>query len=192
MVCFFLFLIQLYLLMQQMRFQSLGWEDPLEGEVAPHFSTLAWKIPWTEEPGGLSSRRVQRVSPDYQTEHTLEHTCTTVRPLVICYRLSTEWLFVNMIIGFYKKTRLADTWQAFNTYSMLRSWKICFSMKFCLHLYNFTPWQETRVHLKLSFSEVALELLSMNPRDQARYRSGSINNTTLMLLFFELSLLELL
>lgn len=66
-------------------------------------------------------------------------------------------------------------------------------MKFYLHLYNFIAWQETRVHLKLSFSDVVLELLLMNPvRDQARYRSGHINNTTPILLFFELSLLELL
>ena len=34
---------------------SLGQEDPLEGETAPHSSTLAWRIPWTEEPGGLQS-----------------------------------------------------------------------------------------------------------------------------------------
>ena len=33
--------------------QSLGWEDPLEKEMATHSSTLAWKIPWTEEPGRL-------------------------------------------------------------------------------------------------------------------------------------------
>ena len=33
--------------------QSLGWEDPLEEEMATHSSLLAWKIPWTEEPGGL-------------------------------------------------------------------------------------------------------------------------------------------
>ena len=33
--------------------QSLGWEDPLEKEMTTHSSTLAWKIPWTEEPGGL-------------------------------------------------------------------------------------------------------------------------------------------
>ena len=39
------------LLMQDMRAQSLGQEDPLEKEMAPHFSTLAWKIPWMEEPG---------------------------------------------------------------------------------------------------------------------------------------------
>ena len=35
--------------------QSLGWEDPLEKEMAIHSSTIAWKIPWTEEPGGLQS-----------------------------------------------------------------------------------------------------------------------------------------
>ena len=35
--------------------QSLGWEDPLEKETATHSSILAWKIPWTEEPGGLQS-----------------------------------------------------------------------------------------------------------------------------------------
>ena len=33
--------------------QSLGWEEPLEKELAPHSNTLAWKIPWTEEPGRL-------------------------------------------------------------------------------------------------------------------------------------------
>ena len=41
--------------------QSLGWEDPLEKEMATHSSNLAWKIPWTEEPGGLQSMGLQRV-----------------------------------------------------------------------------------------------------------------------------------
>ena len=41
------------LAMQETWVQSLGWEDPLEKEMATHLSTLAWKIPWTEEPGGL-------------------------------------------------------------------------------------------------------------------------------------------
>ena len=40
---------------------SLGWEDPLEEEMAIHSSILAWRIPWTEEPGGLQSMRSQRV-----------------------------------------------------------------------------------------------------------------------------------
>ena len=41
--------------------QSLGWEDPLEEEIATHSSILAWEIPWTEEPGGLQSMGSQRV-----------------------------------------------------------------------------------------------------------------------------------
>ena len=43
------------------RVQSLGLEGPLEKAMAPHSSTLAWKIPWMEEPGGLQSMGSQRV-----------------------------------------------------------------------------------------------------------------------------------
>ena len=48
--------------MWETRLQSLGWEDPLEKEMAIHSSTVTWKIPWTEEPGRLQSR--QRVGYD--------------------------------------------------------------------------------------------------------------------------------
>ena len=41
--------------------RSLGWEDPLEDGIATHFSILAWRIPWTEEPGGLQSVGSQRI-----------------------------------------------------------------------------------------------------------------------------------
>ena len=44
--------------------RSLGWADPLEKEMATHSSNLAWKIPWTEEPGGLQSLGSQRVRHD--------------------------------------------------------------------------------------------------------------------------------
>ena len=44
--------------------QSLGWEDHLEKEMATHSSTLAWKIPWMEEPGRLQSMGLQRVEHD--------------------------------------------------------------------------------------------------------------------------------
>ena len=44
--------------------RSLGREDPLEKEMAPHSSTLAWKIPWIEEPAWLQSMRLQRVEHD--------------------------------------------------------------------------------------------------------------------------------
>ena len=45
--------------MREIQVQSLGWEDLLEKEMAPHSSILAWKIPWMEEPGGLQSMGLQ-------------------------------------------------------------------------------------------------------------------------------------
>ena len=53
--------------MQEIWVQSLGWEDPPEKEMATHSNIPAWKIPWTEEPGGLQSMGLQRV----------RHNCTT-------------------------------------------------------------------------------------------------------------------
>ena len=48
----------------EMQVQSLGQEDPLEEGMATHSSILAWRIPWTEEPGGLQSMGLQRVGHD--------------------------------------------------------------------------------------------------------------------------------
>ena len=53
--------------MQEKQVQSLGWEDPLEKEMTTHTSILAWRIPWTEETGGLQSMRLQRVRHDLAT-----------------------------------------------------------------------------------------------------------------------------
>ena len=50
--------------MWETQIRSLGWEDPLEMEMATHSSTVAWKIPWTEEPGRLQSMGSQRVGHD--------------------------------------------------------------------------------------------------------------------------------
>ena len=50
--------------MRETRVQSLDWKDSLEKEMAFHCSTLAWKIPWTEEPGRLQSKGSQRVGHD--------------------------------------------------------------------------------------------------------------------------------
>ena len=51
--------------MQETRVWSLGWEDPLEEEIATHSSILPWEIPWTEEPGGLQFPGSQRVRNDW-------------------------------------------------------------------------------------------------------------------------------
>ena len=53
--------------MWETQVQSLGREDPLEKEMATNSSTLAWKIPWTEEPGRLQSMGSQRVRHDWAT-----------------------------------------------------------------------------------------------------------------------------
>ena len=50
--------------MWETRVRALGWEDPLEKEMAIHSSTIAWKIPWTEEPGRLQSVGLPRVRHD--------------------------------------------------------------------------------------------------------------------------------
>ena len=47
--------------MQETQCQSLDWEDALEKEMATHSSIVAWRMPWTEEPGGLQSKVSQRV-----------------------------------------------------------------------------------------------------------------------------------
>ena len=54
-------------IMRETRIQSLGWEDPLEKEMATHFSILTWRIPCTQEPGGLQSE----LDMTEQLTHTL-------------------------------------------------------------------------------------------------------------------------
>ena len=57
--------------MQETQVRSLGWEDPLEERMATHSSILAWRIPWTEEPGGLQFLGWQRVRHRYADDTTL-------------------------------------------------------------------------------------------------------------------------
>ena len=73
--------------MQETWVRSLGREDPLEKEMATHSSTLAWRIPWTEEPGGLQSTGSQRVGHDWTTSltHSLMHLYSV--PLNLCFSI---------------------------------------------------------------------------------------------------------
>ena len=57
-------LVKCLSIMWETQVRSLGWEDPLEKEMAIHSSTTAWKIPWTEEPGRPQSMGLQRVGDD--------------------------------------------------------------------------------------------------------------------------------
>ena len=61
---------RIHLSMKEIWVQTLSQEDPLEEEMATHSSILAWRMPWTEEPGGLQSMGSQRVGYDWATKHT--------------------------------------------------------------------------------------------------------------------------
>ena len=69
-VCVCVYVYGTCLSMQEMRIWSLGWEDPLEKEMAAHSSFLAWEIPWTEEPSGLQPTGSQSVGHDWTTKRT--------------------------------------------------------------------------------------------------------------------------
>ena len=76
---------------QEMQFWSLGLEDPPEEELATHSSILAWKIPWTKEPGGLRPWGSRRVRHDLATKHT--HTRKTNKPVKKWAKNSDRHLF---------------------------------------------------------------------------------------------------
>ena len=61
--------------MQEMLVWTLGWEDPLEKEMATHSSILTWEIPWTEEPGWLQFTGMQRVGHNLVTKQQQTGLC---------------------------------------------------------------------------------------------------------------------
>ena len=75
------------------RFQSLGQEDPLEKEMATHSSVLAWKVPWTDDPGRLQSTGSQRVGHDWVTSLSLSTSSHCILKTMRSYWLilRTEW-----------------------------------------------------------------------------------------------------
>ena len=84
------------LAIQETRVQSLNWEDPLEKGGATHSGILAWRIPWTEDPGGLQSLGSQRVRHNWMTNTF--NTYYIAQNISRFYRIKLEW-----ISGYYKK-----------------------------------------------------------------------------------------
>ena len=70
-------------IVRKARVQSLGQEDSLEKEMATHSSILAWKIPWTEEPGRLQSMGSQRVGHDWATNTNHDDVITHLEPDIV-------------------------------------------------------------------------------------------------------------
>ena len=82
---------------QETQVWSLGWEDPLEKEMAAHSRTLAWKISWTEEPGGLQSMGSQRARHDWATNtHSVLHQAITSG----CHWVAALYLIVILSLSF--------------------------------------------------------------------------------------------
>ena len=87
--------------------QSLGWEDPLEKEMATHSSTLAWKIPWTEKPGRLQSVGLQRVGHDWATSLSL---FTPYHSYTHSWQFHSSLAFGNHISQVSSSTNLKNIW----------------------------------------------------------------------------------
>ena len=73
--------------MWETQVQSLGQEDPLEKEMARHSSTLAWKIPWTEKPGGLQSMGHKELDTTSPSLFTFIYVSDILYSLQLCKRL---------------------------------------------------------------------------------------------------------
>ena len=80
--------------MQETWVQSLGREDPLEKEMATHFSTLAWIIPWTEKPSRLQSMGSQRVGYDWATSFSLSLSLSKINKSLNCKKINL-WSWVK-------------------------------------------------------------------------------------------------
>ena len=109
--------------MQETQVRSLGREDPLEKEMATHSCTLAWRIPWREEPGGLQSMGLQRVGHDWANSlHFTSALSTMPKPL-------TVWIITNCG-KFLKRWEWQNTWPAsWETYMQVKKQQLELDME---------------------------------------------------------------
>ena len=128
--------------MQETWVWSLGWEDHLGEEMATYSGILAWRIPWTEEPGGLQSTGSQRMWHNWATNthtHTHTHTSFTWRFFFFCFFhlfLCTEFLCAlynntTLILKktfFKEKTRITQFIQIINWFHFLCSFLVLIYM----------------------------------------------------------------
>ena len=78
-----------------MRFQFMGWDSPLQKKMASHSSILAWRIPWTEEAGGLQSMGLQRVRPNLVTKNSNKK-WSPLKQEVLCIQETLKPLNINI------------------------------------------------------------------------------------------------
>ena len=101
--------------MRETRVRSLGWGDPLEKEMATHSSILAWRIPWTEEPGRLQSMGSQRVGHDWVTLLTYLLTYGFSVSALWC-PLATPTILLGFLLPWARKGKtLCSGWTSLQT-----------------------------------------------------------------------------
>ena len=121
--------------MWETQVQSLGHEDPLEKEMAPHSSILAWRIPWTEEPGRLQSMGWQRVGHDWVTSLSLS----------VLSRCPVLQIWDKMSLS--QKTSPSSTWNIMHSLNNSSHhcyhfpWKKLHSKKLCIFHYGIGQFQ---------------------------------------------------
>ena len=101
--------------MQETRFWSLGWEDPLEEKMATHSSILAWKIPWTEKPGRLQSIGLQSFGHNWSNlAHMHSNQCKVIHKYTIhVYHIS----YISCISLIYKSCRYTNHFRFYLCFS---------------------------------------------------------------------------
>ena len=142
--------------MEEMRVWSPGREDPLEEGMAAHSGILAWRIPWTEEPGGLQSIGLQRVRHD---RSDLAHT-------LLVYSYNLDIITNNAYFDFQKclsLKKICDMWHVFSNYYIFVSfhfllWGESLSQAakrtndnlcpFYLHIKTSYSWAIFKIHIR--------------------------------------------
>ena len=168
--------------------QSLGQEDLLEKEMATHSTTLAWKIPWTEEPGGLQSMELQRVGHNWVTSLSLSPDVSRTIPVIqfpIASQLSrATGKFFNLWKDFFFLSHQLGTrlgWQKTQPVGKLQ--EIRKEMVLVLIDLHFKiNWNQPSAFQVFPFSLLFIPGVpdSLSPSCFTRFP----NNSTLLLLFF--------
>ena len=89
--------------MQETWIWSLGWDDPLEKGMAIHSSILTWRIPWTEEPGGLQSVGSQRVGHNWATNTFTFHFHASKPEVILNWRIDAIFQKENRVVTYWGK-----------------------------------------------------------------------------------------
>jgi len=83
--------------MWETRIRALGWEDPLEKEMAIHSSSISWKIPWTEKPGRLQSMGSQRAGHDWATSLAVQNTLNLSWNFLQSLSITNSWSLLKLM-----------------------------------------------------------------------------------------------